>query len=123
MQELRRADGIWDLDEPFHNDEVDTFRIFMLWKVGNWQSLTQVRPPAAYLPLYGPNTRITIDQTLINAGRRDANQFQPVLPVPPAKKTKDLAKGKDKPIIGFPNQQQIRSRRVKSNRKRRSRLI
>jgi len=35
MQTLRRSDGIWDLDEPFHNDEVDTFRIFMLWKVGN----------------------------------------------------------------------------------------
>jgi hypothetical protein len=63
MQALRRADGIWDLDEPFHNDEVDTFRIFMLWKVGNWQSLTQVRPPAAYLTLFGPNTRITIYQT------------------------------------------------------------
>ena len=101
MQNLRRADGIWDFDEPFHNDEVDVFRMFMLWKVGNWSGLTMQRPPAAFFPPIGSNPRIIpIELSSINAGGRDAIQFQPYRPPPPAKKTKDPAKVKDKSTIG-----------------------
>jgi len=78
MQQLRRLDGVWDLDEPFNNNEVDLFRVFMLWKVAGWQDLTQERPTAAFRPSFGPNTRI-IDHTSINAAGRDARRFQPYL--------------------------------------------
>ena len=103
MQRLRRSDGIWDFDEPFRNEEVDVFRMFLLWKVGSqWRALTQERPAPAYLPSTAMHNRMHGDHISINAGGRDANQFQPSLPVAPATKTKNPPKVKKPPADSRP---------------------
>ena len=113
MQPLRRSDGIWEFDESFRNDEVDVFRMFIIWKVGSyWRELTQQRPTPEFLPPASRNARSLIDYTLINAGGRDAHQFQPNLPAPPATKPKDQPRAKKLPADSRPKSD--RQKKVKN---------
>ena len=69
--------------------------MFLLWKVGSqWSELTQERPSPAYLPSTALHHRLHSDHISINAGGRDANQFQPSLPVQTATKSKNPLKAK-----------------------------
>ena len=102
MRERRRVDGIWECDEPFSNDEVEIFRVFTLWKRGNWDQLGIPRPTAAVYPPIGVDARILpIDHHVIMAGGADANYFQPQLP-PPPKDSKKKPKQSKKPTDDQP---------------------
>jgi hypothetical protein len=113
MKALRRPDGVWELDEPYSNDEVDIFRVFMQWKIGTWSDLTRARPTVSYYLPIGTDPRIIpIDRSSINGGRSDAAFFQPQRPALPAKKPKDPTQPKKKPPSD-PKPKNDRSQRVK----------